>query len=123
MSKVDVTISVTLGSENGKMTITAPAATDQEDVYDGKKVTFSLASNSYYPNAYLLAVEFLDANGNPTVSQSGPFKEPPAYNGNLQTRTGEVRSQIDESSWKYRVWVYDGSNVATHDPTLLNKKG
>lgn len=123
MPGTDVTVDIALGTENGQMVITAPTADAEETVWDGSDVTFALGANLAYPNAYILAVEFLDANGDPTLNQNGPFQTAPGFNGNLQTRTGTVQNNLADSSWRYRVWVSDGANTASHDPTLLNRKG
>jgi hypothetical protein len=114
---VNVTINVSLGTDSsGNMEITSPGATTQTDIWDGKSVSFTIIPNLNYPNAYLLAVELLDSNGNPSVNQSGPFTAPPAYNGSVQNRMGQVQAGISESSWQYRVWVYDGTHLASRLP-------
>jgi hypothetical protein len=120
----DVTINITLDlNAKGKMIITNPTCDSSAEVWNGKNVDFTIDYDDRFPAATILAIEFVDESGTPTLNQNGPFDSPPVLYLTTGERRGTVQADLDEASWTYRIWVYSENHVATHDPVLINRKG
>jgi hypothetical protein len=120
----DVTINIALDlNAKGQMIITSPTCDSTTDIWNGKNVDFTIDYDDRFPSATILAIEFLDEGGTPTLNQNGPFENPPALHLTTGERRGKVQADLDEASWRYRIWVHSESQVASLDPVLINRKG